>query len=81
MELVAEEMSLRLERKLGESENVIGRSRLECVWFIPFRNPGREPALPLPGLCPSPEREEKGLTKVGEAGVSGLRGIGTLAGR
>jgi hypothetical protein len=79
MELVWDERSLRFERRLGESEKVTGRSRSECVGPGFFRKkPGRGAAFPLSGLgcisLGSLDLGANGLIKVGEAGVTGLRG-------
>jgi hypothetical protein len=80
MELVWEERSLGLERRLCVSEYVTGRSRLEPVWFEPFeKKGGRELGFPLPGWLRVSEaslgRGANGLMKLGDAGVNGLSGV------
>src|SRR3569833_1954721 len=85
MELACER-SLRLDRRLGDSEYVTGRSRsrsrLDWVWFDVLWVRGAR-VLPLVGLCWLSDGARgrggpKGLMKVGEPGVMGLMGPAML---
>lgn len=88
LELISEDRSLRLERKLGVPEIVRGRSRCACNdedalwWSVTFGALGGLPELKGENSQPSRGvNETNGFWKDGDAGVKGLMGLIGLMGR